>query len=275
MYMGYVKGITAPSQASTMSARESKVFLQPTGFSEARLLCSKEASLVSCPNDRQHIEWKSILQGLGEYSYLQVGAHTGVSRSDPLGFLRSSSRGVLVEPVRENFLNLQRNFRKQISDKLVVVHNLAICEQPGSMMMYAIDAPDKLRQRLPDYATQLASLNKTHLLNARERIRQKSGGIDIEPLIKGRNVTCVTIGGIIRMEKQFLKNLSLVVIDAEGFDARIVQMMLDANVCPSLIVYEHAHLSPVEIMKLRRILVDHHYSMSSFSKMDTIAVRCA
>jgi len=234
--------------------------------------CSAVLSYVNCTPTNE-INLKELLALFPKPSYIQVGAHTGVSNSDPLGFLRSHAFGLLVEPVSSNFDKLKLNFRTAISVGLLRVYNVAMCPTLGLLEMFAIEGPKKIVNRLPDYASQIASLDKAHLLKARDRILQKSG-VDIAPFIVGRNVSCQTFDRLIDENFEVLKNLRLVVIDAEGHDGRLVRQLVEADICPSLLVYESAHLTPPELSETRELLQEQGYYVHRYSKMDHLAVRC-
>lgn len=235
--------------------------------------CSGNISAIKCPVRSDDFDWKAVL-GRDQFSYIQIGAHTGISNSDPLGFLREGARGILVEPIPTNYVVLRKNFGHLIDTGMMQVHNIALCPTAGVLQMYSISAPDHIERRLPDWASQIASLDKSHVLKARGRIKQKTGGIDILPFVKGTRITCQTVSWLLQTNDAILSSLRLVVIDAEGQDGKIVQQFLETDTCPSIIVYEDAHLSPDDKKFTGDALRRHGYTLLRFSKMDALAVRC-
>eukprot|EP00854_Cymbomonas_tetramitiformis_P029534 gene29534-36793_t len=149
--------------------------------------------------------------------------------------------------------------------------NAALCPKYGSLSFYRIGGGSHVLKRLPDYATQVASLDKNHLLKMRERLRQKSGGLDISNHIVESQVKCETFDRLQQKYGTFLDDLTLVVIDAEGHDGKLVEQLLLSKFCAKVIMYEDAHLSVEEKLHVKTLLLDNGYAVFRQSKMDSVA----
>ena len=160
--------------------------------------------------------------------FIQVGSNDGVS-NDPLFNLinKNNWSGILIEPVSHLFDKLKNNYRD--NDKVKIL-NVAIANTENeTLFMYTID--EKHVGVLPDWYFQLNSFNLDVLL---------SHGIkNIERYIKKTPIKVRTLNSVI---KEFqIPHLSLLHIDAEGYDFEILKSLDLVEYKPDIILIEYIH----------------------------------
>ena len=93
-------------------------------------------------------------------------------------------------------------------------------------------------------------MSRDHLLHSK-----LSFGMDVESLIINQSVPCRTIASVLRAEAVAPKDLVALLIDAEGYDAKILASVdLSRDVKPFLVVFEHKHLKEAESRALTKQL---------------------
>ena len=97
-----------------------------------------------------HYLWKHPRE---DFFFVQVGAFDGVA-NDPLRdlVLAHGWHGILVEPQREAFRELEKNYRGQPG---LVLRNVAVADSSGPRTLYTLRAGDAEAAGLPSWALQL------------------------------------------------------------------------------------------------------------------------
>lgn len=183
------------------------------------------------------------------FFFIQVGAHDG-RRGDPLfRFVeRYRWRGVLLEPQPEVFKLLARNYGDQPQ---LILENAAIANRDGTLSMYT--APGK---------TLRATTNRESLV---PHVKDKTAIHELQTPA----VTFQTL-----MARHHIGRVDLLMIDTEGFDYQVVRLALDAGLRPSLIRYEHLHLSTADRQACAALLARQGYALLRDGP-DTIAMNRA
>jgi FkbM family methyltransferase len=212
---------------------------------------------VSHPLDMVELLVRDALNREPDFFFVQVGANDGV-RADPLrpSILKHRLNGVLIEPLPDLFGKLQRNYAGHPG---LHFENCAIGSTSGQARMFRVrdDAP------VPDDAHGLASFNRDNL-SAR-----KQGIPHLDDYVVETTVVVRTLPEI--LAKYGDRDVSLLMVDTEGYDAEIVRMALEAGLRPGIMVYEHAHL-PVETQAATlRLLKSEGYRFQEIG-MDTYAM---
>jgi FkbM family methyltransferase len=185
----------------------------------------------------------------GDFFFIQIGAHDGVT-SDPISQLvrRYAWNGLLVEPQAGAFQQLRANYADQQQLQFV---NAAIAEDDVEKILY------KIREGvsgLPEWYEQIASFERDVILSHRQSIP------DIEDLIETETVKCLSFASLI--EQYNVNHIDMLVIDAEGYDYKILKM-LDLQRCkPAIIYYEYKHLGMQEQNEAMDYLVSYGYKIS-------------
>lgn len=203
---------------------------------------------------------------------LQIGAHTGFEKNDPLWkplrkYFADCAREeipwvwILVEPVPINFKALEDNFhgRKFPGQGKVILENCAIGLSnsntslvPFFTVSESIDPLTGFDSRsgkyFPDYITQIGSFKREMLL--KERRVWKKLNLDVEDYIREVPVNMKSIDSIFKNYNLQFKQLTILLIDTEGFDCKIM-FDLDFNrIQPAVLIYEFKHCSAEELRQV-------------------------
>ena len=187
------------------------------------------------------------LRSAEDFTFIQVGAFDGVTNDPIHGIVREFGiRGIIVEPQKDAFEMLRRNYA---DDPRVLLVNAAV------------SAVDEMRDffTVKDSPEQVASFDRNHLLKSK---------VPAERIVCTK-IRCRTLNGL-RLEYGFRK-FDLVQIDAEGHDYEIVKTIDFGTGRPSLVRFEHIHLSERDCTECVRMLARHGYRFLS-EKSDIIAL---
>jgi len=164
-----------------------------------------------------------------DFTVVQIGANNGILR-DPIFPLikRYGWKGVLVEPVKHHFRQLQETYRAFPS---IILENCAITENQETKTMYSVNPETPLA---PVWAAGLSSLYEENLLKHKKKFP------DISSHIIQEEVQCMTLEHLV--SKHRLKRIDLLCVDAEGYDFQILKQVHTLDVRPKVILYEHKHM---------------------------------
>jgi FkbM family methyltransferase len=169
-----------------------------------------------------------ILRTDGDLFVVQIGAFDGRT-GDPIYeyMQRFGWGGILVEPQRRYFEQLSEAYAGRPN---VTLRNVAIAEEAGQRPFYRIrdDVPG-----LPDWVPQLASFDLDTIMLHRWSFE------GLEDLVVQEDVECVTLEALLAG----VEHVDLLQIDVEGYDAEIVRMFDFDRRLPSIVRFEHVHLS--------------------------------
>jgi len=168
-----------------------------------------------------------------DFFFIQVGAFDGVT-NDPLRDLVRAHRwqGILVEPQREAFRELEKNYGGQPG---IVLRNVAVADTSGPRTLYKLRAGEA---GLPYWAHQLASFRREVILSHGDVIP------DIARKIEEETVDGLTFEDLLAPAPS--RRIDLLQIDAEGFDFEILKLFHGAGLRAHVIGFEHKHLSRPE-----------------------------
>lgn len=169
-------------------------------------------------------------------TFVEIGANDGVQHDHLRPFiLEHEWRGVMVEPVPYVFERLRRNYG---SIDRVELENAAIADRDGSLPFYYLRPPEPDEHGLPSWYDGIGSFSRDVVAGHAAHIP------DIESRIVQAEVPAMTFESLCL--KHRLTGLDLLLVDAEGYDHRILQNIDLAARHPTLLVYEHYHLEPGE-----------------------------
>jgi len=187
---------------------------------------------------------RKAFKGAKDLNVIQIGSNDG-SSGDPLYRLlkrNASWKALFIEPVPYAFKKLRNNYG---SDVRFCFENVAIGKKIEKVNFYYVSelAKEQLSD-LPYWYDQLGSFNPDHITNhLGERIR---------PYIVVEQVDCVPLPLI--LERNHVDRIDLLHIDTEGADWMILQQLDLDRYAPDVILIEHKHLSPQEIVEMRSFL---------------------
>jgi len=202
----------------------------------------------------------------GNIVFLQIGANDGL-RSDPIRefIVRDKWKGLMIEPIPTSYELLLGNYN-YLSNQELHFLNAAVsqCDEK-SISFYTYDEDKMMDYSLEEKMDFLrkASFDRSHLVHF-----ANSKNVNPDDLITEVNIPTVNINHLVD-DYPFLKNLNLLVIDAEGHEWIILNSIDFCMLKPDIIFYESHNLS--EETNPKNILEKNNYSLAKIGG-DTIAV---
>ena len=216
----------------------------------------------------------AYLADLPSFSIVQIGAYIGNSKHDPLfKFLQSvvndkpESKVVLVEPIREYFDLLCKNYRNVPS---IAFENVAIAETAGERDMYRLaSGVDPVKDGHGRWLTELSSLREERMGRLWDKCEVAPGhkAYYLEHRVTEK-VTCMTLHQL--FEKHQIQRPDLLQIDAEGYDYEILKTLDFSKVKPRFINYERVLLQ-VDEQACRDMLEAQGYTLFDWGQ-DTLCI---
>jgi FkbM family methyltransferase len=178
-------------------------------------------------------------------SVIQIGANDGVGHDHLYDVIKKFRlQSLLLEPIRELFLNLNNNY---LNFKNVRLENSALSINSEILFLYTVN-PDYFHKygTLP---TGIASFYKEHLvkhgIKKKHIIQEKVNQISFEELLKKYNIS----------------SFDLLVIDTEGYDCNIVNdfFLKIKNIRP-IIIFEWSHIKQNQLQETLNKMLKNNYS---------------
>jgi len=204
-----------------------------------------------------------------DFYFIQVGANDG-SIWDPIHshVIAGGWRGILIEPqvrvFQDHLLQTYRGY------KGLEFENVAISEQDGEREMFRVAFSQKR------WATGLSSFKKSHLNGHIEHGYIKRCAHNDQTLLPETRDEYIdseivkTMSFATLLDKYQPEKIDLLQIDAEGYDYKLLKLWDFARYVPSIIQYEHYHMTESERVEMLQFLENRLYS--SFSEgVNTIA----
>lgn len=163
---------------------------------------------------------------------VQIGSNDGKT-GDPLYALLQKYKkwqGLFVEPLPDTFKKLKNNYQDH---SRFYFENVAINEGKA-MTFYWVDP--KAKNAIPDlpyWYDQLGSFDKQHILKQLDGV--------LEPFIRTTELEGISLPTL--LTRNNIKDISILHIDAEGYDWKILCQLDLAIYQPTFILYEFNHLS--------------------------------
>jgi FkbM family methyltransferase len=195
--------------------------------------------------------------------FIQVGSNDG-KMQDPIYkyITKYGWNGILIEPVKYLFEKLKVNYKGYESQ--LRFENVAISKQNGIQKFYSLKKTDN--PSVPFWAEGLSSFNKAVILKHKIYIPQ------IEDLLIEYDLETITLVDL--QKKHNIQGVDVLMIDTEGYDYEILKSYPFAEFIPSLIIYEHRHLSRDEYKESMGYLRGLGYKLYAF-ECDTLAIHNA
>jgi FkbM family methyltransferase len=237
-----------------------KDFIQRLLWTVNKAIITRPAILSRNPGSVLEISLSLLLSELylsrERLTVVQVGAFDGIT-GDPLHdfITKHPVHGVLVEPQPALFRRLQSTYGNCAHLSLV---NAAVAEEDGVGVMYSV-RQDAIG---PDWMHQLASFDKETVLKHKQYLPE------LESFIETIRVPCLSPQSLLQAQR--IENVDVLVVDTEGYDAKIIRGFRKAQIRPAVIHFEHAHLDPKEYEACLAELIKDGYRIA-VSGTDTLA----
>ena len=189
---------------------------------------------------------------------VQIGSHDGVS-NDPFSHHLDAHfdwHAVLVEPIPLHFESLRR---RRSGSRFILVQ-AAITDHDGQVDMTMVTR----KSGMPGWVDQINSIDPEHVL---KHVATVDGLQDAMTSVK---VAALTFDSL--LDSCGLATFDALHIDTEGHDAVILASVDFTRLKPTLVMYEHRHLSRSARNASNKILTDAGYRLHH-SCMDTLALR--
>jgi len=196
-----------------------------------------------------------IAQRFSRWSKLtivQIGANDG-ARFDPIhALLKNRHRWValFVEPIPSFYKNLIQNYGKAHRFKFECA---AVSDVAGNFNFYYLSPEARgAAQQWHEYFDLVGSLDRSHVVKALadETVR-------LERFIVETQVPVITLKML--LDKWDIRRVDVLVVDAEGYDWKIVCQAIKMGLRPEVILFEHSNLLPEERKEVFRLLGDEYH----------------
>jgi FkbM family methyltransferase len=182
------------------------------------------------------------------FFFVQVGAHNGVSNANDLlrdFVIRLNLKGLLIEPQTRMFAELQENYKGQSGLDFA---NAAVGRENGRQQLYTIKNNLEFLASMNECASfnldYLRRMLKVYLRGgAPQEVVQKFQELElnVDDCIEAEIVETYTFESL--LEQHNVHGFDLLQIDTEGFDYEVIKIANVRKFKPTLIKYEHEHLS--------------------------------
>ena len=225
-----------------------KIFKKIAGIFGYKLIEKNYIKNNRTLEDNSYLDSKKILNFLFEQKkinhLIQIGANDGL-RFDSLNYYikKYKTKSILVEPIKDNFEDLKNNYKEYEN---IIFENLAISVNNEISYLYKAN-PLKLKNYIGDHYIGITSFDKNHLIKhgvkKNDIIKEKVKSISINDLILKHNI----------------KKFELFFVDAEGYDADIVNDFLSSSLIRPIIILEYLHIPNKKFQNLTDILKEKKY----------------
>ncbi|MCS4194444.1 FkbM family methyltransferase [Salinibacter ruber] len=191
-------------------------------------------------------------------TFMQVGAFDGIS-GDPLhSYIRQHEwEGLLIEPQTHYLQQLQKTYADERGLQFV---RGAIDHEGGHRTLYMVSDPEA--NDMPDFAGQIASFDKNQLTDSHQIPEDRICEEEVP-----------TYNPMTLLKDRGFFDLDVVQIDVEGFDNEVVRMLDLSELSPSIIQFEHRHLTTTEHLEASKYLMSNGYQIARSSRADTVGYR--
>ena len=178
-------------------------------------------------------------------SLIQIGANDGFTH-DPLNkaIKNFMLKSLLLEPIKEHFLNLKNNY---LNYKNVKLENSALSVDNEILFLYKVN-PIYFK-KYGNLPTGITSFDKKHLVKHGIKnahiIQEKVSQLGITELLN----------------KYSIESFDLLFIDTEGYDCRIINdFFLKINKIRPIIIFEWSHIKSTELQSTLNKMLKNNYS---------------
>ena len=199
--------------------------------------------------EKSDLTVKNILNFLFEKKYIksivQIGANDGISYEHINYFVKKYKiKSLLVEPIKNNFLALVKNYKNLSYVKL---ENSAVSSNNEIKFLYKVD--EKYLNKYTPVAQAIPSFDYKHLMKH---------GIKKKHIIK-EIINQITFLDLFK--KHGIGNFDLLYIDTEGYDCNLVINFLKKIKIRPVIIFEWNHARNSNLICCLNMLIANDYSL--------------
>ncbi len=204
---------------------------------------------------------KETIGRCDSFSILQVGAYDGVSNDSVHEILQAYQhvRAVLLEPQPGPYAALERMWD---GSSRVIPLRAALSDATGERPLYVIADAYKHTHPFPD---QVSSFSRSRVELACSRYSWRPS----QDFITSVQVPTLDWHSLVQRYGRF----DFVAIDAEGYDAEILQQIDLVETPPAIILYEHSLLPRRVRSRCEQRLRSNGYTVTRVNRNDTLATR--
>jgi FkbM family methyltransferase len=193
-----------------------------------------------------------------DFFFVQIGAFDGRTADPLFGWVQAYEwRGLLVEPQARAVAELQENYG---TAKGLEFRQVAAGEHEEQRTLYTVaDGPG-----VPHWAGLLASFDREVLLSHRTYLP------NIDALVQETPVRCLPLNQLLGEAET--DHIDLLQIDVEGYDHELIRLLDLGRFSPSIVRFEHVHLTREQHERAIAKLIDHGYKVCLEAE-DTLAYK--
>jgi FkbM family methyltransferase len=180
-------------------------------------------------------KWLQVLLKGDHIQIVQIGSNDGVT-GDPIYDIVKNNiacKALFVEPIPYLFYKLKKNYG---NDPRFTFENVAVNDGTQQIFYTVREEAKAELANLPPWYDQLGSFYK-------ENILKHLNGI-LEPYIEEVVLTGVTLEELFKRNE--IEEITLLHIDTEGYDWKILSQLNLSFIKPKIILIEHKHLDSIE-----------------------------
>lgn len=202
-----------------------------------------------------------------DFFFVQIGANDGQSGDPIYEFIKKYRlSGILVEPQKDAFERLQKNYLKG-GHRGLNFANIAIGHQSGRQVLYTVKEEYKNEENFFKM-TRIASFNKEVF----QKTLHNKIPTGANPDHYTQEITVDTYSFEKFVQKYSINKIDFLQIDCEGYDWEIIKMIDFNKFSPSAVNYESAHLNDVDRADCEDLLKLKGYQVFTYGK-DTCAFK--
>lgn len=195
--------------------------------------------------------------------FIQVGANDGLT-SDPIRNLilkHRSWKGICIEPVPYLFDRLKQNYAHRDG---LIFENVAVSATAGVQPFYhvSVGAGDALGLPLPHWFEGLGSFSREHVAKHMDGV--------LNDYIVESLVTVATMSEV--LDRHQVRRIDLIQVDTEGHDYEVIKLIDLQKYRPTVVHFEHAHLSAQDRAQLYSRLRAAGFKLHIY-EYDTLALK--
>jgi len=193
----------------------------------------------------------------GKLFFIQVGANDGKWGDKIYKFVRRDNwNGILIEPQKMIFERLLNNYNKRNN---LFFENVAIDSTEGERNLFKISFTNSpwasgISSFIRNDIQKLIDAGYIERMAKAESVKLPANK---EDWISEEKVKIQTLKNII--DKYQVKQIDLIMIDAEGYDFEIIKTFSFEHIKPSVIIYENSHFNEEINRDCQNFLIDFGY----------------